>query len=91
MNGWETSTLGKITSFLGRGKSPIYADENDATAKPVLNQACVQNSRLDLTQLKFVTRAFWNSLPADRKLQLGDVICLLHTTLDSASPALTAA
>jgi len=74
MKDWKTSTLGELTTFLGRGKSPVYADENDVNTMPVLNQACVQNGRLDLGKLKSVTKRFWDSLPDERRLQKGDVL-----------------
>lgn len=74
MSEWKTSPLGGLTSFLGRGKSPVYANENEIMPMPVLNQACVQHGRLDLSKLKFVTRRFWESLPLERRLQPGDVL-----------------
>lgn len=74
MMDWKTSTLGGLTTFMGRGKSPAYADEHDGDRMPVLNQACVQDGKLDLGRLKFITRKFWDSLPDERRLQRGDVL-----------------
>jgi type I restriction enzyme S subunit len=74
MKDWKTSILGDLTTFLSRGKSPVYSNDNDGNAVPVLNQACVQNGKLDLARLKFVTRSFWASLPVERRLQSGDVL-----------------
>jgi hypothetical protein len=63
---WKFSELSEIAEYIGRGRSPVYDDES---AIPVLNQACIQHGRLDLSRLKFKT--FQIMTTASRKGMVG--------------------
>jgi type I restriction enzyme S subunit len=68
---WKRSSLDEIAEYVGRGKSPVYDEESPY---PVLNQACIQHGKLDLSKLKFVAKAHFESLDATRKTQRGDIL-----------------
>lgn len=68
---WLESSIGEISEFVGRGKSPVYVDESDF---PVLNQACIQHGSLDLSKLKYVSADHFASLDATRRTQKGDIL-----------------
>ena len=67
---WKISELNEIAEYIGRGKSPVYDNES---ALPVLNQACIQHGRLDLSKLKFVSEAHFGSLDDQKKTRQGDI------------------
>ncbi len=49
---WVWTRLGRLTSYIQRGKSPKYADVGGS---PVVSQKCVQWSGLDLSAARMVT------------------------------------
>lgn len=65
--GWDRKTLSEITSFLSRGISPNYDDEAEFT---VINQKCIRNNRLDLTESRKQSKAF----SEEKQIQFGDVL-----------------
>ena len=71
MEKWVQKSVNEISSYVSRGKSPVYTDVSDFK---VINQACVFPGRLKLQNLKFVTERFWKSLPEDKKILPGDVL-----------------
>ena len=68
---WTWSRLGKVTSYIQRGKSPKYA-VNDGL--PVVSQKCVQWSGLDLTVAKQITLESLVDYERIRFLREGDLL-----------------
>jgi len=72
---WRESTIQQLTKYVGRGKSPVYADRGGV---PSINQACIQNGGIDLSRTKNVTSTHFASLSSERIAHEGDV--LLNST-----------
>ena len=68
---WRWTRLSAITSYIQRGKSPVYAD-TDGT--PVISQRCVQWNGLDLSVAKYVTRDSLQKYEEARFLRAGDLL-----------------
>ena len=68
---WTWTRLGKVTSYIQRGKSPKYA-VNDGL--PVVSQKCVQCSGLDLTVAKQITLESLVDYERIRFLREGDLL-----------------
>ena len=49
--GWVASTLGEISSYIQRGKSPQYTEFSEL---PVVNQKCVRWNGIDREHLKYI-------------------------------------
>jgi len=65
--GWQVSRIGDLTSFLSRGITPTY----DANASSlVINQKCIRNQRLSLTEARTQSKA----VPEDKVVLAGDVL-----------------
>jgi type I restriction enzyme, S subunit len=71
LDGWVEEELHEITDFIGRGRSPSYVDISEF---PILNQACIQNTGIDLEKQKYVSKAFFESLDHFRKAKVGDIL-----------------
>jgi type I restriction enzyme S subunit len=65
--GWEARTLGEVTSLIKRGVSPIY---DCLSPSIVINQKCIRNSRLDLSQ----SRQHRNKVPEEKYVVRGDIL-----------------
>lgn len=68
--GWETEKLGEVCSFLNRGISPKYLDQDGIC---VLNQKCVRDHRVSYEQSRRHDSEV-KSVKAERFIQLGDVL-----------------
>ena len=68
---WKEDRLEALVEFLGRGRSPAYVASSPFR---VLNQACIQNGRLELERVKFVSRAHFESLGVTKKTRRGDIL-----------------
>ena len=70
---WETVNLEKITSFISRGIAPKYSDNSDQI---VINQKCIRNHMIDLSQARTHTPKVIN----EKWLRFGDL--LINSTGD---------
>jgi type I restriction enzyme, S subunit len=69
-NGWKTTKLGDVCSFLNRGLSPKYIDDGGIV---VLNQRCIRDHRVSFdVARRHDTRA--RKVSGERLLQAGDVL-----------------
>ena len=68
---WVWTRLGRLTSYLQRGKSPKYADVGGA---PVVSQKCVQWRGLDLSAARMVALDSLAEYDEVRFLQDGDLL-----------------
>ena len=74
---WETVNLEKITSLISRGIAPKYSDNSDQT---VINQKCIRDHMIDLSQARTHTPKVIN----EKWLRFRDV--LLQCLHDAHSP-----
>ena len=70
---WETVNLEKITSLISRGIAPKYSDNSDQI---VINQKCIRNHMIDLSQARTHTQKVIN----EKWLRFGDL--LINSTGD---------
>lgn len=49
--GWNKKNLKNITTFLRRGKSPVYSDRNEGLL--IINQDCIRWDKIDLDKVKY--------------------------------------
>lgn len=70
---WETVNLEKITSLISRGVAPKYSDNSDQI---VINQKCIRNHMIDLSQARTHTPKVIN----EKWLRFGDL--LINSTGD---------
>lgn len=70
---WETVNLEKITSLISRGIAPKYSDDSDQI---VINQKCIRNHMIDLSQARTHTPKVIN----EKWLRFGDL--LINSTGD---------
>jgi type I restriction enzyme S subunit len=68
---WVWTRLGRLTSYIQRGKSPKYAD---AGGSPVVSQKCVQWNGLDLSAARMVTMESLADYDEVRFLRDGDLL-----------------
>jgi type I restriction enzyme, S subunit len=68
---WVWTRLGRLTSYIQRGKSPKYADSEGS---PVVSQKCVQWSGLDLSAARMVTTESLAEYDEVRFLRDGDLL-----------------
>ena len=70
---WEWTTLGEISSFLSRGKSPKYSEENKQY--PVFAQKCnLKEGGISLEQARFLDPSTICKWSEEYKLKTGDVL-----------------
>ncbi len=70
---WEWTTLGEICTFLSRGKSPKYKD--DDRRYPVFAQKCnLKDGGISLEQARFLDPATVEKWGEEYKLKTGDVL-----------------
>jgi type I restriction enzyme, S subunit len=65
--GWQTTNLAAITSFVSRGITPNYDDEGPSI---VINQKCIRDQRLSLAP----ARRQKKRIPDLKQIQFGDVL-----------------
>ena len=70
---WETVNLEKITSLISRGIAPKYSDNSD---QAVINQKCIRDHMIDLSQARTHTPKVIN----EKWLRFGDL--LINSTGD---------
>lgn len=68
---WEWSTIGTITGYIQRGKSPKYADQSSL---PVINQKCIRWNELQLQHLKYVHPEQIEAWDEPRHIKPGDIL-----------------
>jgi type I restriction enzyme S subunit len=68
---WSWTYLQNITSYIQRGKSPIYAVSDGV---PVISQKCVQWRGLDLSVARLITKKSLEKYEPIRFLQNGDIL-----------------
>jgi type I restriction enzyme, S subunit len=68
--GWETKKLGDVCSFLNRGISPTYLDQDGVR---VLNQKCIRNHKINF-ELARRHDASIKVVSPERFIQVGDVL-----------------
>lgn len=68
---WEMTTFENVSSYVQRGKSPVYAEKSDL---PVINQKCIRWNKVELEHLKFIDPSQWPKLSAERFLQINDIL-----------------
>lgn len=68
---WEISTLGKIASYIQRGKSPKYTEYSDLA---VINQKCIRWNGIDRTHVKYIHPDQFDKFTEERFLRNGDVL-----------------
>lgn len=69
--GWAWSTIGELSPYIQRGKSPKYADRSEL---PVVNQKCIRWTRLETQHLKFIHPEQFDAWDAARRIQPGDIL-----------------
>ena len=69
--GWEWARLGAISSYIQRGKGPVYAENSE---QKVISQKCVRWWGLDLTPARFITPESFAKYETVRFLQVGDLL-----------------
>lgn len=65
--GWAVRRLADVTVYINRGLAPKY-DETASTL--VINQKCIRDQRLNLVEARRQSKP----IPADKRVQLGDVL-----------------
>lgn len=68
---WAWSTIGNLTAYIQRGKSPKYAAISDL---PVINQKCVRWTELQVQHLKYIHPDQIEAWDKPRYIQPGDVL-----------------
>lgn len=69
--GWVWVMLQNLSSYIQRGKGPIYADEGRVQ---VISQKCIQWSGFDLSQARFVDDSSIDGYQSERFLENGDLL-----------------
>ncbi len=70
-NNWTWSTVGAVTDYIQRGKSPKYAA---ASALPVINQKCIRWNELQLQHLKYIHPDQFSAWDEPRHIRPGDIL-----------------
>lgn len=70
-NGWVEATIGDLTDYVSRGRSPKYVERSDL---PVINQRCVRWHGVDEEHVKFVEPATWSQWGEERYVQRDDIL-----------------
>lgn len=68
---WAWTTVGIVTDYIQRGKSPKYADRSSL---PVINQKCIRWSELQLQHLKYIHPDQIEAWDEARYLRPGDIL-----------------
>lgn len=69
--GWCVSSIGEISLYIQRGKSPAYTEKSDL---PVVNQKCVRWDGIDRAHLKFIHPDQFDKWSSERYLVNGDIL-----------------
>jgi len=68
---WAWSTIGELSQYVQRGKSPKYADKSDL---PVINQKCIRWNELQVQHLKFIHPDQFSAWDSARYIAPGDIL-----------------
>ena len=68
---WAWSTIGELSAYIQRGKSPKYTERS---ALPVINQKCIRWNKLELQHLKFIHPEQFEAWDAARFIAPGDIL-----------------
>lgn len=68
---WQWSTIGDVSAYIQRGKSPKYIDKSDF---PVINQKCIRWEELQLQHLKYIHPEQFSAWDEARFIKAGDVL-----------------
>lgn len=68
---WEWSTIGNVTQYIQRGKSPKYAEQS---VLPVINQKCIRWNELQLKHLKYIHPEQIDAWDEPRYIKPGDIL-----------------
>lgn len=68
---WEWSTIGHVTQYIQRGKSPKYAEQSSL---PVINQKCIRWDELQLQHLKYIHPDQFDAWDEPRYIKPGDIL-----------------
>ncbi|MBK6650147.1 MAG: hypothetical protein IPG42_10790 [Betaproteobacteria bacterium] len=68
---WQWSTIGEISAYIQRGKSPKYIDK---VICPVINQKCIRWGELQLQHLKYIHPEQFSAWDEARFIKAGDVL-----------------
>ncbi|WP_126936746.1 restriction endonuclease subunit S [Xanthomonas sp. DAR33341] len=69
--GWEWSRLGEVSTYIQRGKGPVYVEQSDFR---VVSQKCVRWAGLDLKPARFVAPESLVKYEPIRFLRSGDIL-----------------
>jgi type I restriction enzyme S subunit len=69
--GWTETTIGEITSYVSRGKSPKYTDKSRL---PVVNQKAIRWHGIQSEHLKYVHEDQFAQWTPERFIQAGDIL-----------------
>lgn len=70
-NNWAWSTVGAVTEYIQRGKSPKYAETSEL---PVINQKCIRWTELQLQHLKYIHPEQISAWDEPRFIRPGDIL-----------------
>jgi len=68
---WQWSTIGEVSAYIQRGKSPKYIDKSDL---PFINQKCIRWEELQLQHLKYIHPEQFSAWDEARFIKSGDVL-----------------
>ena len=68
---WAWSTIGDLSQYIQRGKSPKYADKSEL---PVINQKCIRWNELQMQYLKFIHPDQFSAWDSARYIAPGDIL-----------------
>ena len=68
---WSWSTIGDLSQYIQRGKSPKYADKSEL---PVINHKCIRWNELQVQHLKFIHPDQYSAWDLARYIAPGDIL-----------------
>ena len=69
MSEWKEYKLGDIATYVNRGVSPTYVEDNGL---PIINQKCIRNGIIDLNNIKYTSKS--KSYTIEKKLIKNDIL-----------------
>jgi type I restriction enzyme S subunit len=68
---WQWSTIGDVSAYIQRGKSPKYTVHSDL---PIINQKCIRWEELQLQHLKYIHPDQFSAWDESRFIKPGDIL-----------------
>ena len=68
---WRWATVGEVSAYIQRGKSPKYIERSDL---PVVNQKCIRWGELQLQHLKYIHPEQFSAWDESRFIRPGDIL-----------------